>query len=93
MLMRIVVGAIFGLGIGLAAMARATVACGSYDQTLLRLDSIKKNGVDQALPSQRTTALASGIGAAPTAGTVLYPQGSRLHDPATGALVDVEVTE
>ena len=91
--MRVVMGAIFGLGIGLAAMARATVACGSYDQTLLRLDSIKKNGVDQALPSQRTTQLDSAIYAAPTTGTVLYPRGSQLFDPTTGAFVAVEVTE
>lgn len=93
MLMRISIGVVFGLGIGLAAMARATVACGSYDQTLLRLDSIKKNGVDQALPSQRATQLDSVIYLAPTPGTVLYPRGSQLFDPTTGSYVAVEVTE
>jgi hypothetical protein len=77
MWIRLLVGAAFGLTIGLVTLAQATVACGTFDETVLRLESVERDGVAQALPAERDYVLLS-----------LWPEG-RLYDPTTGQAVQV----
>lgn len=51
---RALIGFSVGLLLGVASLVHATVACGSFDRTVFTLVSVRKNGVEQALPAQLT---------------------------------------
>ena len=83
MMKRVIVGVVFGLGVGLAAMARATVACGSYDTSQLAIEGVKKDGVAQPRPTISTPLELTSSGFGP----------GSLYDPVAGAVVRIEVAQ
>ncbi len=70
-------GFVIGLLLGLCGGAYATVACGSFDTTLVKLTKVEKDGVAQALPAQIESTIASSGGP------------SYLYDPESGQYVGV----